>query len=100
MMWAAILAASAGCYLLKVVGLTLPVRVLDHPRIQRIAGLLPIALLAALALMQTASTGRHLQLDARAGAMVIAVALVIKKAPFIVVVGLAVASAALIRLLS
>jgi branched-subunit amino acid transport protein len=47
-LWAAIIAASLGCYGLKLAGVSLPGPVLNHPRVQRIAGLLPIAMLTAL----------------------------------------------------
>jgi branched-subunit amino acid transport protein len=47
-LWAAIIAASLGCYGLKLAGVSLPGPVLSHPRVQRIAGLLPIAMLTAL----------------------------------------------------
>ena len=46
--WAAILGASLGCYGLKLAGVSLPESVLNQPRVQRIAGLLPVAMLAAL----------------------------------------------------
>ena len=46
--WAAILGASLGCYGLKLAGVSLPESVLSQPRVQRIAGLLPVAMLAAL----------------------------------------------------
>src|SRR5690606_19505572 len=48
LMWPAVLVASAGCYLLKVAGLSVPERWLADRRVQRVAGLLPVALLAAL----------------------------------------------------
>ena len=99
-MWAGVLIGSAACYLLKLAGLSVPGRILADPRIQRVATLLPIALLAALALIQTASTGKHLVIDARAASLAVAVIAVLRKAPFIVVVALAVVTAALIRLAS
>ena len=46
--WATILGASLGCYCLKLAGLSLPATVLNHPRVQRTAGLLPVAMLSAL----------------------------------------------------
>jgi branched-subunit amino acid transport protein len=98
--WGAVLAACAACYVLKLAGLSLPERLVAHPRIQRVAGLLPVALLAALALIQTASTGKDLVIDARAASFAVAVVLVIRKAPFIVVVAAAVVTAALIRALT
>jgi hypothetical protein len=56
-MWTAILVGAAGCYLLKLAGLSVPRRVLENPRVRRVAALLPIALLTALIVIQTFSTG-------------------------------------------
>jgi branched-subunit amino acid transport protein len=47
-LWVTVIAASLGCYGLKLAGVSLPDSVLSHPRVQRIAGLLPVAMLAAL----------------------------------------------------
>jgi branched-subunit amino acid transport protein len=46
--WATVLSASLGCYGLKLAGVSLPESVLNHPRVQRTAGLLPVAMLTAL----------------------------------------------------
>jgi branched-subunit amino acid transport protein len=46
--WATVLVASLGCYGLKLAGVSLPESVLNHPRVQRAAGLLPVAMLTAL----------------------------------------------------
>ena len=46
--WATILAASFGCYGLKLAGVSLPQSVLNHPTVQRTAALLPVAMLTAL----------------------------------------------------
>jgi branched-subunit amino acid transport protein len=46
--WTTVIAASLGCYALKLAGVSLPASVLNHPRVQRIAGLLPVAMLTAL----------------------------------------------------
>ena len=70
----------------------------DHPRVQRIAELLPIALLSALIGTQTFADGRHLAIDARAAGLVVAMLLVWRRAPFLVVVFGAAATAALLRL--
>ena len=51
-MWTAILLACVGCYLLKLAGLSLPERVLNHPTVERVADLIPVALLAALVAVQ------------------------------------------------
>jgi branched chain amino acid efflux pump len=99
MIWAPLLVASAACYLIKLAGLSLPQRFLQDPRIQRTVPLLPVALLAALIAINTFSTGTHLVIDARAAAIAVAGAAVILRAPFLVVVASAAATAALVRLL-
>jgi branched-subunit amino acid transport protein len=97
--WAVVLGAAAACYLLKLGGLSVPQAVLDNPRVRRVAALLPIALLAALIAIQTFSDGRHLVIDARAAGLGAAVVAVLLRAPFLVVVIAACATAALTRLL-
>jgi len=97
--WAVVLGAAAACYLLKLAGLSVPQAVLDNPRVRRVAALLPIALLAALIAIQTFSDGRHLVIDARAAGLGAAVVAVLLRAPFLVVVIAACATAALTRLL-
>jgi len=97
--WAVVLGAAAACYLLKLAGLSVPQVVLDNPRVRRVAALLPIALLAALIAIQTFSDGRHLVIDARAAGLGAAVVAVLLRAPFLVVVIAACATAALTRLL-
>jgi branched-subunit amino acid transport protein len=99
-MWAAVVVGSAGCFALKLIGLSLPRRALDNPRVKRSAELLPVALLTALIATQTFTLGHHLQLDARAGGLLAAVVAVRFKAPFLVVVALACLVTALIRLAS
>lgn len=57
--WLTILLASAGCYALKLVGVSLPESVLGHPRVQRIAALLPVAMLSALIVTDLFDTNRR-----------------------------------------
>lgn len=99
MTWAGVLVASLGCYALKLAGLSLPARWLRDPRIQRTVPLIPIALLAALVAMNTFATGTHLVLDVRAAALAVAAVAVVLRAPFLVVVVLGAATAALLRLM-
>jgi branched-subunit amino acid transport protein len=99
MMWAGVLVACAACYALKLAGLSLPASVLQDARVQRTVPLVPIALLAALVATQTFSTGHHLVLDVRAAALGVAIVAVLLRAPFLVVVASAAATAALLRLL-
>ena len=98
MIWAAVLAASAGCYAVKLAGLSVPRRILDDPRVRRIAALIPVALLAALIAIQTFSTGHDLVIDARVAGIAAAVVAVRVRAPFIVTVAVAAAVTALVRL--
>ena len=96
MIWAAVLVTAGGCYLLKLAGLSVPERVLSSPRIRAVTVLLPIALLAALTVVQTFATGHSLVIDARAAGLAFAVVALILRAPFIVVVvGAAVVAAGL-----
>ena len=97
MIWAAVLAGSAGCFLLKLAGLSVPKRVLENRRILNVSMLLPIALLTALILIQTFTVGRHLTVDARAGGLAVACVAVLLRAPFLLVVVLACVTTALIR---
>lgn len=99
MTWAAILVAAAGCYLLKLAGLSVPPKVLQRPLVARIADLLPVALLSALIGVQVVGSGAHLVLDARLVGLAVAVVALLLRAPFIVVVLAAALSAALVRLL-
>ncbi len=98
MIWASVLLAGLGCYLLKLAGLSVPARVLERPVVQRIADLVPVALLAALIAVQVFSTGQRLTLDARLAGLGVAVVLLVVRAPFLVVVAGAALAAALLRL--
>ncbi|GIH96763.1 AzlD domain-containing protein [Planobispora siamensis] len=97
--WWAIVAVCAGCYALKLAGLSAPRRILDHPGVQRFAALVPVALLAALIAVQTFTHGQSLVLDwprtAGLGAAVVALLL---RAPFLVVLAAAAVVTALLRM--
>lgn len=95
--WLAVAATAAGCYLVKLLGLSVPATVLERPLVRRLAALVPIALLAALTAIQTFGDGRAAVLDARAGGLAAAAAALLLRAPFLVVVGVAVLATALLR---
>jgi branched chain amino acid efflux pump len=97
-LWVAVLVTAAGCYLLKVVGLSLPERVLERPVVQRVADLIPVALLAALVAVQVLGEGSRLVVDARVSGLAAAVVALLLRAPFLVVVCGAAVAAALLRL--
>lgn len=98
-LWAAVAVAGVGCYLLKLAGLSVPPRVLEHPLVARVADLIPVALLAALVAVQVvADSEQRLVLDARAAALGAAVVMLLLRAPFLVVVFGSALVAALVRL--
>src|SRR3954454_10110375 len=84
--WWALLGAAIGCYLLKLAGLSVPARVLERPLVERVADLIPVALLSALVAVQVFARGHELVLDARAVGLAAAVVLLLLRAPFLVVV--------------
>lgn len=99
MIWLAVIAGSVGCYAEKVLGYFLPASILDSPRVRRVFGLLPVALLAALVAVQTFATGQSLSVDARCAGLAAAVVALVLRAPFLVVVIVAAATAAGLRAL-
>ena len=97
-LWVGVLAAAAGCYLFKLLGLSIPHGLLERPTVRRIAALLPVALLAALVGVQTFADGETVVVDARLAGLAVAVAALLLRAPFLVVVFAAAATTALLRL--
>ena len=98
-LWNAILLAAIACLALKGVGYLVPPSVLEAPRPARISDLLTVALLAALAAVQTFAVGEVVVVDARVPAVLVAAGLLWLRQPFLVVVISAAAVAALLRLL-
>ena len=98
-LWILVGATIAGCYLLKLAGYLVPARLLDHPRIRRLVELVPVALLAALVVVEAIANGRQLDLDGpRLAGLAVAAVAVWRRAPFLVVVVAAALTAALLRL--
>ena len=98
MIWTAILLTAVGCYALKLAGLSVPDRVLTRPATQRVAALIPPALLGALIAVQVLAQGQRLVVDARLAGVGAAVVLLLLRAPFLLVVAGAALTAALLRL--
>ncbi len=97
--WILVAATVVGCYLLKLAGYFIPARMLATPRVRRVVELLPVALLAALVVVEAVANGRHLHFDGPLLAGLAAGALAVwRRAPFIVVVVVAGLVAALLRL--
>lgn len=98
-LWALVIATIAGCYLLKLAGYLVQARVLDHPRMRRLVELVPVALLAALVVVEAVANGRHLHADGpRLAGFAVGALAVWRRAPFLVVVVAAAVTAALLRL--
>jgi branched-subunit amino acid transport protein len=98
--WVAVLVTAAGCYLLKLAGLTVPRSVLDNPKVRRFAELVPVALLAALTAVQTLGAGQALAIDpARLAGLGAAAVALLLRAPFLVVIVAAAGTAAALRAL-
>ena len=97
-MWPIVLAGAAGCYLIKLLGYLLPQEWLSGKKFAAINALLPIALLSSLVVVMTLSAPAGLVIDARIAGIAIAIVLLTLRAPFLVVVMAAAATAALLRL--
>ncbi len=97
-MWLAIIVTAGGCYAWKLLGLSVPDKVLEHPLVSRIADLIPVALLSALVAVQAFSTGQDLTIDARLLGVAAGVVALVLRAPFLVVVTVAAVVTALVRL--
>lgn len=97
--WAVVIVTSLSCYAFKLLGYLVPESWLANPRLQRINALVPVCLLSALVATQTFLVKSRWVVDHRVAALVVAVAALFAKWPFLaVVVSGAVASALVYRL--
>ena len=100
MTWPALLGLAAASYLLKAIGPVLAGQRALRPAISQVLDLVAVPLLAALVLIQTLDGGGRIVFDARVPALLVAGVLVWRRAPFLVVVLAAAATAAALRALS
>jgi len=99
-LWTTVLLASGLAFALKLLGYLVPHQLLDRPVVSRVTAMLPVALLSALVAVQTfTGRGGGLTLDARAAGVAVAVTALMLRAPFLLVVILAAATAAILRAL-
>lgn len=98
-LWWAVVVGGVACYALKFAGLSLPQKVLENPTVERVANLIPVALLGALVAVQVWASGTELSFDARTAGLGFAVVALVLRAPFLVVVIGASVTAALVRML-
>jgi branched-subunit amino acid transport protein len=98
-LWELVIATVVGCYVLKLGGYLVPARVLDRPAVRRLVELLPVALLAALVVVEAVGSGRHLEWDGpRLAGFAVGAVAVWRRAPFLVIVVAAGVTAGLLRL--
>jgi len=97
-LWNGILIASALVYSWKILGYLVPNSVLNNPIVSRVAGLLTVALLAALLGVQGLTGSGQVEFDARIPAIAVAALLLYLKAPFVVMVAVSALVAGLLRL--
>ena len=95
--WLGVILGATAVYSWKVLGAYVPQRFLERPLIARTASLLTVALLAGLIGIQGFTSSGQVHLDARVPALVVAGLLTWLRVPFILMVAVAAAVAALLR---
>lgn len=98
MSWIVLVATGLAVYAMKAAGPVLAGERELPARVGRVLDLIAVALLAGLVAVQTLDGGHRIVLDARLPAVLVAALLVWRRAPFLVVVLAASATAALLRL--
>ncbi len=97
MTWSLVLLLAAGAFACKVIGLVVVGARRLPPMVDRCLALIPAALLTALVVKDTLSTGNDIVLDARAVGVGMAVVAAWRRAPLVVVIVLGSAATALVR---
>jgi len=97
MTWTLVLVLSATAYAFKVLGLVVVGSRRLPPALERCLLLVPAAVIAALIVKDTLSSGQELVLDARAAGVGVAAIAAWRRAPLIVVIVLGAAVTALVR---
>ncbi len=85
-MWVVLIATSILSFAIKWLGYLVPERWLANPRFQRINALVPISLLSALVVAQAFVVKTHVVIDHRVAGVAAALAALLARAPFPVVV--------------
>jgi len=98
-LWWWILVAAAIAYATKVVGYLVPGAWLESPWVLRLSSTVTVGLLAALVMTNTLVSGTAVVFDARVVALAAAAVALVLRAPFLLVVVIGAAAAALTRLL-
>ena len=99
MIWTAILLTAAGCFGLKAAGWAVPRDLMSRPLVANGVTLLPVALLAALVVLQSVGSGHAIVLDARLAGLTTGALCLWRKLPFPVLLVLAASATAAARAL-
>ena len=97
-MWGWVLIASLACCATQLAGLLVPRRLLDDERTVLTMAGMTVGVLAGLIGVSTFATGSTVTVDARVASLVVAMVALRLRAPFLLVVVLGAATAALVRL--
>jgi branched-subunit amino acid transport protein len=97
MSWPLVLSLAAGAYLFKVLGLVVVGARRLPPVVDRCLALIPAALITALIVKDTLSTGQDLVVDARVVGVAAAVVATWRRAPLVVVIVVGAGVTALVR---
>jgi branched-subunit amino acid transport protein len=97
MTWTLVLTLAAGAFASKAIGFFLLADRALPPAVDRCLALIPAAVVAALVVKDTFTSGQQIEVDPRALGVGVAVVAVWRRAPFVVVVVLAAAVTAAAR---
>jgi len=98
--WIAVIVGSLAVYSWKLLGYLIPKKISENKSVATFAALLTVALLAALAAVQTVGGNQSLEFDSRMVGVGLAAILFWRKLPFLLVITLAAAATALLRFLT
>lgn len=99
MTWTLVFVLAAGAYACKAIGFFLLGRRPLPAVVERCLMLIPAAVVSALVMKDTFTTGQHLVIDARVAGVAAATIAVWRRAPFVVVIAVAAAVTAVVRAL-
>ncbi|MEX0848404.1 MAG: AzlD domain-containing protein [Ilumatobacteraceae bacterium] len=100
MTWTLVVMLAAGAYACKAVGFFVLGRRALPPALERCLALIPAAVVSALVMKDTFSTGQDLVIDARVAGVAAATIAVWKRAPFVAVIVIAAGVTAGVRAFS
>ncbi len=96
-MWTAVIGASILAFAFKYIGQSIPQSLLAHPRVAKIADLIPTALLAGLVAVQTFADRTELVIDQRLAGLAVAAIALYLRANFLVMLIAATLTSALLH---